>query len=324
LPEIVLLGLPPTDVRMGQAAQVARTIFSDIADELVRSLDFYKSQVGDVKVDQILLTGPGCLIQNLDQYISNRMNIRTIIADPMRDLVFEPDLILDSMRPILSALVGSSIEPGWNPSFTVNLDLNKEGRLPLLFDERKTMVISAEMRPLPWFKPALTASIAVLVLTLACWAYLVHFEMPAKDRLIAKLTLEETENRKELSALNNLKQSNNILSSKKKLLDGIVKKSQHWSSILDEIRTKTPSKVQLEAIVFDGEKLRIQGHATDFKSISELTVNLSDSSNFQQCIVESETRNERDPDSIAFAVVGDMKNSLSEALPQLSEANHGP
>ncbi|MDR3614877.1 MAG: type IV pilus assembly protein PilM [Candidatus Obscuribacterales bacterium] len=324
LPEIVLFGLPPTDVRMGQAAQVARTIFSDIADELLRSLDFYKSQVGDVKVDQILLTGPGCLIQNLDQYISNRMNIRTIVADPMRDLVFEPDLILDSMRPILSALVGSSIEPGWNPSFTVNLDLNKEGRLPLLFDERKTMVISPEMRPLPWFKPALTASIAVLVLTLAYWAYLVHFDLPAKDRSIAKLTLEETENRKELGALNNLKQSNSILTSKKKLLDAIVKKSQHWSSVLDEIRTKTPNTVQMEAIVFDGEKLRIQGHATDFKSISELTVNLSDSPNFQQCIVESETRNEKDPDSIAFAVVGDLKNSLSEALPQLSEANHGP
>ena len=97
LPEIVLFGAPTADMRLGQAAQVARTIFSDIADELVRSLDFYKSQVGEVKIDQILLSGPGCMIQGLDQFISARMNIRSLIADPMRDVVFEPDLIVDSM-----------------------------------------------------------------------------------------------------------------------------------------------------------------------------------------------------------------------------------
>ena len=137
LPELVLFGSPAPDPRMGQAAQIARTVFSDIADELQRSLDFYKSQVGDVKVDQMLLTGPGCMIPQLDQFFTARLNIKTLVADPMRDFVFDQNMIVDRMRPILAALLGSSIETGWNPSFTVDLDFNKEGVCPFFSTKDK-------------------------------------------------------------------------------------------------------------------------------------------------------------------------------------------
>ena len=319
LPEIILFGAPTDDVRLGQAGQVARSIFSDIADELVRSLDFYKSQVGDVKIDQILLTGPGCMIQNLDQFISNRMNIRALIADPMRDIVFEQDLIVDSMRPILAALVGCSIEPSWNPSFTVDLDLNKEGRLPLIYDERKTTVLGAE-QPSAWFKPTLAVAVVMLILSLAGWAYLEQFELPRQAKDLSRINAEITVNRQKLTELNNLKKSNDELSTKKTILDRIVKKYQHWSTILDEIRSKTPNSVHIDALVFDQDSLKITGKSTDFAGTSELAANINESENFSECLVESATRSDKDPEAISFVVLAKLKNAdapmLSVAQPQ--------
>ena len=115
------------------------------------------------------------------------MNIKTILSDPMRDLVFSPEVIVDSMRPILAALIGSSIETSWNPSFTVDLDLNKEGRLPLLYDERKTQVIAADERPTPWFKAAIAAGVATLALSLASYGFISQFDIPNKQRQIDQL-----------------------------------------------------------------------------------------------------------------------------------------
>ncbi len=324
LPEIILFGTPETDVRLGQAAQVARTIFSDIADELARSLDFYKSQVGDVKVDQVLLSGPGCMIQNLDQFISNRMNIRTLVSDPMRDLVFEQDLIVDSMRPILAALVGCSIEPSWNPSFTVDLDLNKEGRLPLLYDERKTAVMPTDEKPTKWFKPVLVSAISALLFTLAVWAYLIHVALPRKEYEMSSLTEQIKTNRQELSQLTTLKKSNDVLWTKKRLLDRIVKKTQRWSNILDEIRKKTPISVHLDAIVFDQQSLKLIGKSTDFAGISELAVNLGQSDNLTDCAVESATRPDKSPREISFVVVAKLKYPDVTAAPQLTAQTIAP
>src|SRR5262249_3055492 len=152
-PQIPLYALAPADPRLGQAGQVARTIFGDISDELIRSLEFYKSQVGEVKMDQIVLSGPGCMVPQLDQFLSQRMGIRTLICDPFRDFVYDKQMIPQTMLPILAALIGTAIEPTWNPSFTVDIDLNKEGRLPLLFDERSTQAIIPEEVKTPWFKP---------------------------------------------------------------------------------------------------------------------------------------------------------------------------
>jgi Tfp pilus assembly protein PilN len=242
------------------------------------------------------------MIQNLDQYISNRMGIRALVADPMRDIVFEQDLIVDSMRPILAALVGCSIEPSWNPSFTVDLDLNKEGRLPVLYDERKTLLMPADQRPAPWFKPALLTAAAILALSLAAWGFIEQFEMPRQAKELERVNAEIARNRQKLTELNLLKKNNDTLSTKKKILDRIVKKYQHWSTILDEIRNKTPNSLHIEAIVFDQDSLKIVGQSTDFAAISELTVNLNESDNFSECTVETATRSEKDPEAVNFIV----------------------
>ncbi len=306
LPRIPLFGTPPQNELEGQAAQVARTIFSDITDELERSLDFYQSQVGEVKIDQILLTGPGCMVPNLEQYIESRMGHRTVLGDVMRDMIFDRSLLVDRMRPILASLIGSSLEPSWNPNFTVDLDLNKEGRLPILFDDRTTMKIE-ETEPLTeWFKPTLVGGIAVLAITAIAALVLSLVWNPIKTGQKTELETKITTANTELKEVTELKESNKLLTTRRKVLNFLVKKSRRWSKYMDMIQTNKPDGVQVDHVIFEPDHFVVEGFALDFTSISRLSLNLSASPLVENAQIDYAKRHEKSPGLVSFSVTAKL------------------
>jgi type IV pilus assembly protein PilM len=322
LPEISIFNPNPTDPKMGQAAQVARTIFSDISDELSKSLEFYRSQVGDVKMDQIILAGPGCMVPGLDQFFSNKLNVRTIISDPMRDIRHDETEIVDRMRPILAALVGSSIEPTWNPSYTVDLDLNKEGRVPLLFDERATQTMTKDlsMGPPAWQKPVLIAGIALLALGLAAYGIMRYVDLPQKEQEIETLSNEIMLGNQQIKSMANTRQENTILSARKRVLDALLKKHNRWSALLSELTIDTPKGVQIDRITLRGKEMKVEGIAIDFNSVSNLAINMGGSVFLQDSQVDWVTRQEKTPERLDFSISA----KLSEAPASTSTIPNQP
>lgn len=303
LPEIPLFGMPPKDQRMGQAAQVARTIFSDITDELERSLEFYQSQVGDVKLDQIILTGPGCMVPNLDQYIGSRMGYRTIFGDAMRDMVFDQNLVVERMRPILASSLGSSLDPTWNPNFTVDLDLNKEGRLPLFYDERATQKIEQDRPVGPyWFRPILAAGFLVMLLAGSVLAYLNSVAIPGQQTQLVETEAKIVQARKDLEQVNQLKESNSSLKMRQKVLNYLVSKGRRWSSYLDTIQSNTPQGVQIDHVVFGQQEMQVEGFAQNFTEVSKLSLNLEGSPLIKDSNIDFAARKDKSPDIVTFGL----------------------
>ena len=221
LPEIPLFGSPPANERLGEAAQVARTIFSDITDELERSLEFYETQGGQIKLEEIILTGPGCMLMGLDKFVQSRTGINTIYGDALRNVTYDETMIVERMKPIITSLIGSSVDPALNPTFTVDLNLNKDGRLPLLFDERRTQVIGEEEEEKPqaaWFKPATAATVATFLLAFSYYAYLSFFELPTKSAELLDLNNKTKIAKKELTEISRMKDSTEALDTRKKIL----------------------------------------------------------------------------------------------------------
>lgn len=311
LPEISLFAPSPTDPRMGQAAQVARTIFSDVADELAKSLEFYRSQVGDVKMDQIILAGPGCMVPGLDQYFFNKLNIRSVISDPMRDIKHDETEIVERMRPILAALVGSAIEPSWNPAYTVDLDLNKEGRVPLLFDERATQTMTKDLSigPPPWQKPALIAGAALLAISLCAFGAMRLIDLPQKEKEIETLSQEIMIGNQQLKTMTSERQENTILSARKRVLDVLLKKHNRWSALLSELTVDTPHGVQIDRVTLRGKEMRVEGIAIDFNSISNLAINMGGSVYLEESQVDWITRKEKTPDALDFSVSAKLSDA---------------
>lgn len=59
---------------------------SELGDELRRSTDFYKSQNENLKIEQMLLAGPGSAIGQLDEFFTQRLNLSTVKIDPVASL----------------------------------------------------------------------------------------------------------------------------------------------------------------------------------------------------------------------------------------------
>jgi len=307
LPDVPVFNITPADARLGQAGQVARTIFSDIGDELNKSVEFYRSQVGDVKIDQVILTGPGCMMPNIDEYFTSKLRIKTILGDPMRDMLVDESKVSPRMRPILAALIGSSIEPTWNPSITVDLDLNKEGRLPLALDLTRTQNILDEPPPTPgWFKPTLIYSFSVLLLSLASWMYFANFDVPQAQKEIEVTNALITDGNRKLADLKRLRQDNEVLERRKQVLDRLVGGGKHWSGYLEAVRDNTPKGLQINQLSLNDSELKLEGAALDFSTVSNLSINLGSSNLLSDANIEYALRPEKTPDRVTFCVLSKL------------------
>ncbi len=307
LPDVPVFNITPADARLGQAGQVARTIFSDIGDELNKSVEFYRSQVGDVKIDQVILTGPGCMMPNIDEYFTSKLRIKTILGDPMRDMLVDESRVSPRMRPILAALIGSSIEPTWNPSITVDLDLNKEGRLPLALDLTRTQNILDEPPATPgWFKPTLIYSFSVLLLSLASWIYFANFDVPQAQKEIEVTNALITDGNRKLADLKRLRQDNEVLERRKQVLDRLVGGGKHWSGYLEAVRDNTPKGLQINQLSLSDSELKLEGAALDFSTVSNLSINLGSSNLLSDANIEYALRPEKTPDRVTFCVLSKL------------------
>ena len=290
------------DILLGQAGQISRTVFGDITDELARSLEFYKSQVGDIKIDHILLTGPGCMVPQLDEFIHAKLNVKTIVADPMRDILLEKQPIAERLKPILAALIGTAIETQWSPSFTVDLDLNKEGRLPLLFEATSTQRVAFTQEETKWFRPALLAGAVLLVLVLAVSGYFAYIDLPSKQKQLQSVKTETDKTKKDLKTLTELKTTNRDLTAKKDVLDSIIRKNTHASKVLEAVRANTPEGIQLSSIIFDKGKVKLGGVARDFDDVSSFAVSLNKNPIVKNALVQDAGRRDKDSEVIDFDI----------------------
>ena len=323
LNQIPLFGMAVPEPRLGQAAQIARTVFGDITDEVGRSLEFYRSQVGDVTVSEILLCGAGCVVPQVDQFLANRLNIETVVVDPLRDVLFDSTLVHQEKRSSYTTAMGSVVEETWLPVATVDLDLNKEGPSAAIVEgaeAHRTVPILPEAET-PWFKPVLAVGLAVMVVVGLLWAYLTQFEAPRKQNELTRLETEIQDGNIQLKNLSKVKEENQVLLEKKRLLDSIVNEGHPWAAVLEVVRRATPPGVQLKKVVLASNKLTVDGLAVDFTRVSHMAINLSGSPLIDESTVNLAKRQvSTDPRIIEFSLGAHIRPEGEAVSPVASRA----
>jgi type IV pilus assembly protein PilM len=95
-----------TSINPGMAATVR--ILTELADEVRRSIEFYMSHNGqDLKLEQLLLAGPGGGIGQLDLFFTQRLSIPTTQVDPIGGLGLDPEMDIPiGQRPGLGVVLG--------------------------------------------------------------------------------------------------------------------------------------------------------------------------------------------------------------------------
>lgn len=90
LPEIALV-IPGMEVQldsyMSKASNAARILYNNISSEILKIIEFYLSQNNEViPIDQIILSGSGVCVKNIDKYFTNRIKIDTVLCESLNNL----------------------------------------------------------------------------------------------------------------------------------------------------------------------------------------------------------------------------------------------
>ncbi|WP_218082660.1 type IV pilus biogenesis protein PilM [Anthocerotibacter panamensis] len=80
----------------GRGLAALRRILTELAEEIQRSLDFYLSQGDVAPIAQVILTGTGATMNQLDQYLSQRLSLPVERIDPLQVLSLTEDEAIPS------------------------------------------------------------------------------------------------------------------------------------------------------------------------------------------------------------------------------------
>lgn len=312
LNRIQLSGVPTADPRIGQVAQVARSVCGDLTAEVGRSLEFYMSQVGMVRVDQVLVCGPGTVIPEIDQFIANRLNLNTVVANPFQGIVYDRGQIMDNMRPHHTMLMGLVADPEASQAKTVAINLNKGAPEGGEYEEEGEEGGVVEEIDTPWFKPALIVGGLLALGVVGTYGYFTSVVMPAKDQELADLESSITELKTKITAMNKTKEEVGGLEARKRSLEEIIDHGTPMTAVLQSLKENVPRGVKISQVKVQGSNASIVGNSTDFARVSHLAINLQGSNNYSLVDVNFIKRHFPAPANIMFQVDGVLSPDLNK------------
>lgn len=319
LPKVQMLGVPTVDPRLGQAAQVARSVFGDLTAEVGRSLEFYMSQVGMVQVDQVIVCGPGTLAPDLAQFVSNRLNLKAIIANPFENIIYDSQQIIDERRAFHTSLVGLVLESEWLASESVAIDLNKDMELLQAAAEAAAEAGYEEEGEAgeietPWFIPAVVVGLVLALGTIAGWFYLANVMIPSMDQEIGALDTDIAQKKKQTDDLQSRQGEVAELEAKRDALMGIVKHGRPATLALQTIQDIIPRECCVLKLTLNGSNISLSGNTSEFKYASDFVLNMEDSGRFVSSDLGPLKRLKKFPRQIQYQIAGMFSSQLNAPL----------
>ncbi|MEB3284592.1 MAG: type IV pilus assembly protein PilM [Candidatus Sericytochromatia bacterium] len=101
-------GYEDISAEVEQATEIIRPALSELTGEISRSLDFFMSQGGST-IDRIVICGRGAAIRGLDRFLTTRLGIEVLVANPFTALGLDDDDIEESQAPIFVTAVGLAL-----------------------------------------------------------------------------------------------------------------------------------------------------------------------------------------------------------------------
>jgi type IV pilus assembly protein PilM len=88
----------------------------ELADEIRRSIDYFQSQDYTMQLDQLVLTGRGALVRNIDSYLTESLGLKVGVGDPMLKIADVAGGIdrdrLAAISPRLAVAIGLALDEG--------------------------------------------------------------------------------------------------------------------------------------------------------------------------------------------------------------------
>lgn len=93
-----------------RVSSVMRVVLERLLVEIERSFHYFISQVPGRSIDQIVLSGGSARLKNLPEFLSRSLGIPVVVADPLKNVEFDPGAFgEDYLGPRLASVVGLAL-----------------------------------------------------------------------------------------------------------------------------------------------------------------------------------------------------------------------
>jgi type IV pilus assembly protein PilM len=103
-------GITDKSTSQSKISFLVRPVLERLAAEIGRSLDYYRSQFNEERIDRILLTGGGANLKNIVSYLANELRLAVEHFNPLKKILFDSKKIdaqlLDQVGSAFTIAVG--------------------------------------------------------------------------------------------------------------------------------------------------------------------------------------------------------------------------
>jgi len=219
-----------------RTSKIVRNIMTRLHAEVIRTINFYRSQQGGSQPGMVLLTGGCSMIQHVNVFLKEKLKTEVDYLNPFRNVAVSSGIESDKVAEDLH-LLGEVVGLGLRRTLSCPVEINL---LPPELAARKVL-----QRRLPFFG---LAAIGLVFMILVFGFYL------NRTKSIAEKSLEIVQSRVAMlespnTALGELAIQQEKLYSKANDLSGLVEMRTHWVVILNDLHQRLSPGMWLTAVM---------------------------------------------------------------------------
>jgi Tfp pilus assembly protein PilN len=278
-------GIPPDDsperlpsgVMVKRLATLQRPALERFVAEVNRSIDYYRREFGETKIDRLLLCGGTAALRGLREYIQSNLGMATELFDPFREF----GLYKKGTAP--------EEEIGFRLVTALGL-LHDHASIDLLPSEMKTgKFVARDIRLVVGGAIVWVGLLALGYVALAGWSQASVFEA---NRLKRQLKATEETNKEYFALEAQIQQ----MDAKQRSLKDVVGEVQISVPVMAWLSRIVPDNIQLRSVALSGQKsIKMTGVVSGEPflldiNLSQFLIDLEQNPSFQQVQLATKTR----------------------------------
>lgn len=224
-----------------RTSKIVRNVMTRLHAEVVRTINFYRSQQGGNPPGLVLLTGGCSVIPHVNTFLKDKLKTEVDYLNPFRNVTVSPDIPAERIAAdvnVLGEVVGLALRRSLSCPVEINL-------LPPVLAARRVF-----QRRIPFLA---MAAVGLVLIMLVFWMFLHRMRSMAEDRL------RMVESRVEVlrtpsGALDELAGKKAATAGKIASLSDLIRKRTRWLEILEALHLRVMDGMWLTSVKIAGEE----------------------------------------------------------------------
>jgi type IV pilus assembly protein PilM len=208
-----------------RTSKIVRSVMTRLHAEIVRTINFYRSQQGGGQPSMVLLSGGCSVIPHVNTFLKDKLKMEVDYLNPFRNVAVSAGISADKISETVHVL-GEVVGLGLRRTLSCPVEINL---LPPVLAARRVF-----RRRLPFLG---LAAVGVTLIMLVFWMFLHRMRSMAEERLsMVQLRVEvlSTPN----NALNGLAAQKGVVYGKVNSLTDLIERRTRWLTMINDLHAR--------------------------------------------------------------------------------------